>query len=182
MDLVRSLAQLEEEPELHLGRVLVLLCSFAGANGTGHVEGLTKLAKLDFLLRYPTMLERALKAKHRSTTSVGLEPHERTSVESRMVRYRFGPWDHRYRMLLNILVARGLATVSLTGKTVSLGLTPDGFRVAQELSASHAYASVARRARLLHAHFDVGATHLMRFIYDTFPEVLTLRMNESITP
>lgn len=182
MDLVRSLAELEEKPDLHVGRVLVLLGGFAGPEGAGRIEGLTKLAKLDFLLRYPTMLERALKAKNRSTVSVGLEQHERTSVESRMVRYRFGPWDHRYRMLLNILIGRGLATVAIQGKTVSIGLTPDGVRLAQSLAATEAYASTARRARLLRANFDVGATNLMRFVYDTFPEVLTLRMNEPITP
>jgi hypothetical protein len=99
-----------------------------------------------------------------------------------MVRYRFGPWDHRYRMLLNILIGRGLATVAIQGKTVSIGLTPDGVRLAQSLAATEAYASTARRARLLRANFDVGATNLMRFVYDTFPEVLTLRMNEPITP
>jgi hypothetical protein len=53
------------------------------------------------------MLERALKAKGRSTREVQVEDHERQSVESEMVRYRFGPWDHRYRLFLNILIAEG---------------------------------------------------------------------------
>lgn len=51
MDLIRALAELEQNPELHLARLLVLLGEFGGADGTGRVEGLTKLAKLDFLLR-----------------------------------------------------------------------------------------------------------------------------------
>ena len=122
MDLVRSLAELEQAPELHEARLLLLLGYFAGNDGTGRIQGLTKLAKLDFLLRYPVMLERALEAKRLSAASVEIEPHERTSVESRMVRYRFGPWDHRYRMLLNILIAKDLVTVSIEGRTISIGL------------------------------------------------------------
>lgn len=69
MDLIRALAELEQSPELHLARLLVLLGEFGGADGTGRVEGLTKLAKLDFLLRYPAMLERALVRRHASTHS-----------------------------------------------------------------------------------------------------------------
>ena len=68
------------------------------------MEGLTKLAKLDFLLRYPVMLERAVVAKGHSTRDVHLKDHERLSVESQMVRD--SPWDHRYRELLNILIGK----------------------------------------------------------------------------
>ncbi len=48
---------LEGDDALHLGRILVLLRAFSGRSGNYPVEGLTKLAKLDFLLRYPTYLE-----------------------------------------------------------------------------------------------------------------------------
>ena len=108
MDFVQTVADLDQSPELHVARLLVLLDAFAEDDQGGAIEGLTKLAKLDFLLRYPVMLERALEAKGRSIQDVQLEDHERYSVESEMVRYRFGPWDHRYREFLNILVAKGL--------------------------------------------------------------------------
>lgn len=100
MDLVAMIAALDAEPSLHAARLLVLISAFSGTGQGDAVEGLTKLAKLDFLLRYPVMLERALAAKGRSTRDVQLEDHERLSVESQMVRYRFGPWDHRYREFL----------------------------------------------------------------------------------
>ena len=180
IDLVEVIAELEGEPELHAARILVLLSAFSGTGQNDSVEGLTKLAKLDFLLRYPVMLQRALEAKGRSTRAVQLEEHERHSVESAMVRYRFGPWDHRYREFLNILIGKALVRVSVEGRTVVIGLTEHGHAVASELCESREFDDYARRSSLLKRHFDVGATTLMRFIYETFPEVVSLRSNERI--
>jgi hypothetical protein len=160
---------------------LLLLNAFAGEDGSGSVEGLTKLAKLDFLLRYPVMLERALQAKGRTIRDVQMAEHERQSVESAMVRYRFGPWDHRYRELLNTLVAKGLATVSIEGRTIVISLTDRGRGAAVQLSNEAAFEPYARRSQLLKRHFDMTATNLMNFIYETFPEVVSLKTNEVIS-
>ncbi len=180
MDIVETVASLDAAPELHTARLLVLLNAFAGSNGTDSIEGLTKLAKLDFLLRYPVMLDRALTAKGRPVREVQLEDYERHSVESEMVRYRFGPWDHRYRLFLNILVAKELVLVSVEGRKVVIALTPEGRRVAHQLAEQPVFEPYARRATLLKRHFDMTATHLMQFIYATFPEVVTLRSNKVI--
>jgi hypothetical protein len=180
MDIVESLSALDGRRELHAARLLILLKAFGGSDGDGAVEGLTKLAKLDFLLRYPLMLERALLAKGKSIRDVRLEDHERHSVESEMVRYRFGPWDHRYKELLNFLVAKGLVRINIEGRTVVLTLTESGRSLAERLSQDDLFQVYARRSELLKRHFDMTATNLMRFIYDTFPEVITLRSNEVI--
>ncbi len=180
MDLVETIAELDAEPDLHAARLLVLISAFSGTGQEDAMGGLTKLAKLDFLLRYPVMLERALAAKGQSTRDVQLEDHERLSVESEMVRYRFGPWDHRYREFLNILVGKELVTVSVEGRKVVIALTERGQTLASELSARPAFQDYARRSSLLKRHFDVQATTLMRFIYETFPEVVSLRSNERI--
>lgn len=180
MDLVKAITDLDRAPELHTARLLILLAAFDDDSTSRSIEGLTKLAKLDFLLRYPVMLQRALQAKHQTTREVGLEEHEKHSVESEMVRYRFGPWDHRYREFLNILVARGLATVALEGRKVVILMTDNGRQAARKLLADADFEPYARRAKLLARHFDMTATNLMRFIYETFPEIVTLRSNESI--
>ncbi|RYZ88583.1 MAG: hypothetical protein EOP04_09035 [Proteobacteria bacterium] len=183
MDFVKTVANLEQSPELHLARILLLLDAFVEGDlddQRGAIEGLTKLAKLDFLLRYPVMLERALEAKGRSTRDMKLEAYERQSVESEMVRYRFGPWDHRYREFLNILVAKGLVSVSIEGRTIVVTITQLGRDRAHQLAEEEIFEPYARRAKLLKRHFDVAGTTLMRFIYDTFPEVVSLRSNSSI--
>ena len=180
MDIVEAIADLDHAPELHAARLLILLKAFAGPDGDAAVEGLTKLAKLDFLLRYPVMLQRALEAKGRSTRDVRLEDNERLSVESEMVRYRFGPWDHRYRAFLNILVAKGLTSISVEGRKVVISLTEPGRQRATELADTPSFEQYARRSSLLKRHFDLTATNLMRFIYETFPEILSLRSGASI--
>lgn len=181
-DLVQTVANLDQSSELHVARLLVLIDAFAEDDLCGSIEGLTKLAKLDFLLRYPIMLERALKAKGQSIQSVQLEDHERYSVESEMVRYRFGPWDHRYREFLNILVAKGLVFISIEGRTIVITATEQGRDYAKQLASDQLFEQYSRRAKLLKRHFDMTATNLMRFVYKTFPEIISMRSNVPITP
>ena len=180
IDLVEAITELDQHSDLHAARLLLLLFTFAEGPHGNSIEGLTKLAKLDFLLRYPLMLERALVAKHRSASDVQIEDHERFSVESQMVRYRFGPWDHRYREFLNILTAKELASVSVEGRTFVISITDKGRGCARRVSADQTFEPYLRRAALLKRHFDLTATNLMRFIYDTFPEVVSLRSNDPI--
>jgi hypothetical protein len=181
VDVVQTIADLEQSPEFHAARLLILLSAFAERDGEeSSMEGLTKLAKLDFLLRYPIMLERALEARKQSTRDMQLLEHERLSVESEMVRYRFGPWDHRYREFLNILGAKGLVSINIEGRKIVISVTAKGHDIARILAADAFFEQYVRRASLLKRHFDISATALMRFIYDTFPEVVSLRSNAPI--
>jgi hypothetical protein len=180
MNLFNTLANLERNDEIHMARLLLLLGSFCGPDGEGNIEGLTKLAKLDFLLRYPVYLESALKAKNLSVREVQVADHERQSIESTMVRFRYGPWDFRYRRFINLLVAKGLLDVNSHGNTINLGLTQNGLKIAKKLATDEAFIDISRRAILLKRHFDQRGTFLMRFIYNTFPEIGTLRFGEDI--
>src|SRR5580700_8564735 len=106
--LVNAVADSENRDDLHLARLLVLLGSADARRTTPitkakAVEGITKLAKLDFLLRYPTCLERALSELGRDPREAQVQPRERTSIEAKMVRFRYGPWDGRYRRWLGLL-------------------------------------------------------------------------------
>src|SRR5438445_13586516 len=86
------------------GRLLLLINTFT--TGTKSMEGRTKLAKLDFFLRYPAYLERALVILGPVDFSVPEE--ERGNIEATMIRYRFGPWDPSYFSLLGVLIGKGL--------------------------------------------------------------------------
>ena len=179
-DIVDQLATLEDAGITHEGRLLILVSTFSEGDDSEGIRGLTKLAKLDFLLRYPTYLERALLARGRSTRAVNLKDHERVSVESRMVRYRFGPWDHRYPEMLRRLEARGLVVLHRDGRAVVVRATAAGSNAAVKLCETGSHDDVADRARALRTHLNLTATNLMKFIYDTFPEVVSLRSNEEI--
>src|SRR5665213_1242693 len=134
--IVKAVAEAENRDDLHLGRILVLLGSADARKSTPAtkvraIEGITKLAKLDFLLRYPTCLERALRKLNRNGNEVRVEPRERTSIETKMVRFRYGPWDARYRRWLGLLSSRGLVRLALEGNTIVIGLTESGRALAK---------------------------------------------------
>ena len=98
-----------------------------------------------------------------------------------MVRFKYGPWDFRYRKFLNLLVGKGLAHVFLQGRTVHIGITAKGSEVAAQLREKEEFAVIIDRSRLLKTHFDLSASTLVKFIYETFPEIATLRYGTKIS-
>jgi len=180
MDIFNLFANLEDNTELHLSRLLILLGVFAGKEGEENIEGLTKLAKLDFLLRYPVYLERALEERGQNPSKVNVEDFERYSVESSMTRFRYGPWDFRYRKFLNLMVGKGLVTVGIKGRTIMIGLTENGRSIFSHLASQEEFQSLYQRAKLLKIHLDFTATNLMKYIYKTFPEIGNLKLGEEI--
>ncbi len=180
MNLVQTLIDLEKNETIHLGRMLILINEFS-KNGKAEIKGITKLAKLDFLLRYPVYLEKALLSRGKELKKAALKEFERTSVESQMVRYRYGPWDFRYRKFLNILIAKGLIYYRTEGNTVMIGITSMGQEVSENFRKDDSLADVFERAKALRINFDIKATRLKNFIYETFPEIGSLNFGQSIS-
>jgi hypothetical protein len=180
MSLFEATVAVEKSDSFHMSRLLLLIDSFAGDEQSGSVQGITKLAKLDFLLRYPSNLERALIARGVNPALAEVKDYEKNNVESTMIRFKYGPWDFRYRRFLNLLVAKGLAHIVISGRTVHIGITDKGHRAAERLSDDEYFHDLRSRSRLLKTHFDMGGTSLMRFIYRTFPELTTLKYGEVI--
>ena len=181
LELVQALARTELDDNLHMARLLMLLESHAGKSNKP-VEGVTKLAKLDFLLRYPNCLERALVARSVPTSSAHIQNFERTTIESKMVRFRYGPWDHRYRRWIALLVGKGLLRAGVEGRTVKLWLTDAGHSTAQALGNSPELEDLSGRAKLVAKAFGtMSGTALKDFVYATFPEITTMRWGDPIT-
>lgn len=179
LDLRELVTSLDREEDVHLARILILLNAFRVADRPA-IEGITKLAKLDFLLRYPSALRKALVARGVPVQSIPVDKNEERTIEARMIRYRYGPWDHRYRRFLNILVARGLVTIRTEGRTIQIDLTERGNALAAEISERAPFVRIDERARLLKRHLNLGAKRMMEFIYDQFPELTSLEYNENI--
>lgn len=179
INLMTALADLDERNELHMSRILVLMRAFGGRTGRQSFDGLTKLAKLDFLLRYPRFLERALIAKGLDGNRVGLKHHEEKSIESKMIRYHYGPWDPRHRKILNLLIAKGLVQ-AIEGSPTLLRLTHKGVEIANILNTRESHSDLVERALILADEFHMTGTKLKKFIYKTFPEIVNLRRGEEI--
>ena len=180
IELLDALIDLEGDFNLHAARLLILMKAFGGRKGDKKIRGLTKVVKLDFLLRYPVYFERALKSVGTSPDSIYVKDYERRSIESSMVRYRYGPWDPRYRAFINYLVGKGLAEVEIQLNTILIGLTPKGVQYANNISKENEFQDIVSRSKILKKNFDWGAMNLKNFIYQTFPEILSLEMGETI--
>jgi hypothetical protein len=184
--LVKAVAETENLDDFHLGRLLVLLGSADALRTTAitkakAVEGITKLAKLDFLLRYPTCLERALIELGRDPGEADVRARERTSIEAKMVRFRYGPWDTRYRRWLGLLAARGLVTLGLQGNTVQIGLSDTGRAVAAQFRDDPLFSDLSRRADVVvKAVGSMSATRIRDFVYEAVPEIVDMKWGREI--
>lgn len=179
MNIINILKE-SDQNELHIARLIILISYFKDKQNQCKINGLTKLAKLDFLLRYPTYLEHALVAINKLKDNVNIQEYEQNNVESRMVRYHYGPWDHKYRRLINEMVSKSIAWVEIDNRTTYIGLTSFGLKLADEFINNEDFIDVAQRSEILKKYFDIRGTQLKDFIYDTFPSISSLRMGDEI--
>lgn len=180
LELVRAIAMTENTDAFHLGRLLLLVLAFDD-NKSQPIDGITKLAKLDFLLRYPNCLERALVAVKRSVEEADIQDYERTTIESKMIRFKYGPWDNRYRRWIGLLVARGLLKVDLEKRTIKLSLTEKGREIAAVFSQDPAYEDLKLRSQIVKQAFGkLSSSKIKDFIYKTFPELTNMKWGEEI--
>lgn len=148
-------------------RLLLLIDAFSA--GGEHLQGRVKLAKLDFLLRYPRFFERAMAARGRKTKEV--DPED-PAIEERMVRFRYGPWDPAYYSLIGRLLGRGLITTVPGGRYIGFRVTEAGHEAARAIAETDPWVATAKRAKTLRTEFrEHKGTWLQDFIYRVFPEV-----------
>ena len=167
----------EFQPSLD-GEARLLLLIEAFSRGKKVLEGRTKLAKLDFLLRYPSYCTRALQIR-RPELADGTDGPE-PDLESRMVRYRFGPWDPAYFALLGRLIGKGLVKPAPFARGIGYRATEKGRVVALAMHQEPAWVDTVNRIKLLKQHFDLSGANLKKFIYDNFPEVTRATWGQSL--
>jgi len=181
---VRSLCQISDWPvgvplladdfvEFHAARLLLLinLCGVKEQiTGLPRIEGLTKMAKLDFFVRYPQFFATVCKALNKQCNEAP------DTIESAMVRYHYGPWDKRYYQSLGYLEGRSLIRVSHNGTSFELLLTETGKEIADVLGTDPSFGSLCdhmRRVKKVVGKYS--GSRLKTMIYRIFEEEITLR-------
>ncbi|MBU4278195.1 MAG: hypothetical protein KKC30_15750 [Proteobacteria bacterium] len=166
--------------EFHAARLLLLL-KYCGVSG--RIDGLTKMAKLDFFVRYPDFFDAAVAAtpqedKPESFVAEGTNQ----SIESAMVRHHYGPWDKRYYHTLAYLEAKGLISVTKDNRTFKLILTDLGQESVGLLSKRQSFLPIIERMRKVKkAYGNRTGSSLKKMIYDLFEsEVRNRPMGEVI--
>jgi len=153
--------------EFHAARLLLLLGE-CGVNG--RIEGLTKLAKLDFFVRYPSFFEQASQHLGKNDTS---ETH---SVESPMVRFHYGPWDQRYYHVLSFLEARRLISIDREGNTFRFSLTKEGTDARKALASLPEFGPLVDQMKQVKHRFGKwSGNRLKDLIYRVFAEEVAER-------
>lgn len=163
----------DELLEFHAARLLLL---FKVCGTAGRIDGLTKMAKLDFFVRYPQFFNEACKA-------IGVDAEAVvTSIESSMIRFHYGPWDDRYYHILAFLESTGLLEVTKVKNAFTLKLTEKGQQAAKDLLKEPAYVPlIEQMKRVKQTLGGKAGSSLKKLIYSVFEkEVGERRLGEVI--
>ena len=165
-------------------RLLLLIDTFSRkSNGADrYLEGRVKLAKLDFLLRYPRYLHRILLAHGARSSELQTLDDTEGPLDARMIRYRYGPWDPSYYAVLGSLIGRGLVHVSPLGGSSGFGYRTSvlGAQVAASLRTDESFFRMNDRLKLLRRHLDKSGSTLKNYLYE-IPEIADASWHEDLT-
>ncbi|WP_413302783.1 hypothetical protein AA0X95_24690 [Bacillus sp. 1P10SD] len=181
--LLERIIRLDENDELNIIRILILIDKMAGRNQKQTIDGINKLVKLDFLLRYPVALERALMKlkKEMDILKIDIKVYERVSVETNLMHFNYGPWDSRYRRFLTILETKGLITYIISGNTVNVVISQIGHKTVEDISSCSEFQDYVIRSGLIKKNFgSYSSKKLINFFYEVFPEMVTMKQGEEI--
>ncbi len=163
------------------GRVLLLINAFSGtADKPRQLEGRLKLAKLDFLVRYPKYLARVLVDRNVSAKAVESVAPEPTPLEDKMIRYRYGPWDPSYYAVLGSLIGRGLVEPIPFKHGIGYRVTNRGRDLATAILEDETWDAVNRRAVLTRRHLDLSGSTLKDLLYEAIPEMTNANWHASV--
>lgn len=155
--------------EFHAARLLLVVRVCGISN---RIDGLTKLAKLDFFVRYPAFFADACRALHEPVPEVG------GAVEAPMVRYHYGPWDKRYYHVLAFLEGTRLLSVApQPNGSYRFSLTEDGLQRANALLNAPAFAPlVAHMGSVKRVFGSKSGDTIKKLIYQLFDAEVALRL------
>lgn len=168
-----TLFLLDDNIPYHATR-LTLLIALAG---TPSIEGRTKLAKLDFFVRYPSYLLKAAEIEGKLTIAEEVKQiiNSSPTVESHMIRYKYGPWDQKYYLVLAYLSGKDLIVIQQKSNMDNFLLTERGNHLTETLIEQQEFHTLAERCRIVKKIFgNASGTQIKDFIYRHFPEVVRL--------
>lgn len=163
--------------EFHAARLLLLVRICGTAK---RIDGLTKLAKLDFFVRYPSLFAQACRETGHALPE---ESDPAAPVEAPMVRHHYGPWDKRYYQVLAFLEgARLLEVYVQPNGAYRFQLTDIGVERANALMAAPAFTPLVAQMRAVKSVFgSKSGDALKKLIYRVFDaQVARRRLGEVI--
>jgi hypothetical protein len=158
----------DELIEFHASRILLLI-AICGKKDLERkqrkIEGFTKLAKLDFFIRYPEFFMKASYYLNK------IEKIKDITIESKMIRFHYGPWDKRYYEVLPYLQAKNLLEIQKNSSTYNFYLTDSGMVTAEKLMKSDSFIELVEKVKKVKEVFgSMNGTKLKELVYELFDE------------
>lgn len=178
----------DENLAYHVARLLILI-GYCGkpqsrSDKLPAIVGRTLLAKLDFFMRYPKYLLQAAKKLQKPYTEddIGIpDPLDVNTVESRMVRYLYGPWDSLYYNAIAYMVGKRLIEPPLASPIDVFRITPHGQQVLRSIASDPAFSDWLKRSNVIYHLFNAyTGTRLKQFIYTELPDAVSLPLGDPI--
>ena len=150
-------------------RVFLLIAAFSGTRTKpGSMGGVDKLAKLDFLLRYPRYLAGALRHRGAEEPAVVFDADP---LLDRVVRRRYRTWSPSHNAILGNLLGRGLIEAVPTGAGIGYRTTNLGRDLADSISKDETWEAVNQNAELVKRHLDMNGAALKTLLCDATSEI-----------
>lgn len=161
--------------EFHAARILLLLQVCGNKN---QISGLTKMAKLDFFVRYPSFFVKICDSLNQTPTT------NFTTSDSPMIRYHYGPWDPRYYHILAYLESKQLVEIEKAGKSFKISLTKSGVEIAKKLAKDSSFEDLVLQMKDVKKVLGAkSGSQLKNLIYQFFEEeIAKLELEEVIKP
>jgi hypothetical protein len=146
------------ESAFHQARVLLLVDAFTGRSRG--LYGLARLARLDFLLRFPPVLDYMTIEGVEGWPDAGQSlPAERLATDLALASARYGLWTDRYTLVVGALLGRQLVRPT-PGRILELLTTRAGRSVAADLVSTDDWRRTHVRAQFLHQRLNASAQRL----------------------
>lgn len=171
MEIFNILKLVEGDLYTQLARLMILINDLCGIQHNKKIDGVNKLAKLDFLLKSPTYLKKGLL---RLNTKVTIEVTnvEADSIENRLQQYRYIPWDEEYRKYLNVIIAKGLIDIFFEKDDYFIQISELGIQVSEALKEDRFFKEYSNRSKIISTHFgSYSEGYLNNFFAINFPEI-----------
>lgn len=183
VNLLSNILKFNKDFSLDISRLLILFDSYSQKRNDDYIVGTTKVVKLDFFLRYPTILEKALRTKKQTVRSINVKEFERNLVESTMIRYKFGPWDDRYWSILSTMESLGVIEIAKVNGVTSFKITETGKDIVSQLNNFEVFDDYFKRSSIVNSNFGrLTAKWLVKKVYELRPELRTMKFGEEIRP
>lgn len=175
--LIETVIDINNDECYHLTRLIALIFTFSGRKYTSTIDGIAKITFLDFLLKYPFLLKRALDyIGIDGSNDAAIIYEDENNIESQMIAFKFGPWDFGYRKLIYILEAKNLVRLNVKGKTVIVAITDKGVYYAELLQKTEQFKVLFKRCQILKKNFgNYSLSKLSELIYTIAPEITVIK-------